>query len=209
MNKEQIIKKQLVFHKRGKAGCAFSSIAARKPDNYEWEHKILCSYTTKEIDEAIEYYIQKEGISTVSLMFPTIRTVYDLCSLIQTLENCKNIITIKTDYQDFQCFGFRVKVEDKLSWVTGFGSFSFFPKTRQTPFTEIAFRVKQKPQYEWEMKESPAETLHLAHMNMQDMEEDTFKDIWQHSLNNTEKILGHKPDFISAAKTTFSIPKTI
>ncbi|EHH2868146.1 hypothetical protein J7076_004804, partial [Vibrio parahaemolyticus] len=100
-----------------------------------------------------------------------------------------------------------VKYEDKVSWVTGFGPFSFFPETRQAPFTEISFRIKPKPQYDYELKESPEDVLHLAHMDIKNVGEKTFKKYWDSSLKNTEKRLGHKPDFISAAKTSFSIPR--
>lgn len=209
MKTQEIINKQLLFHKRGKAGCAFSSIASRKPQYYEWDHKVFQFFDSKSIDEAITNYINSKNVSTLSLIFPEVKTIYELCSLIHTLENCKTITSVRSKYENFQCFGLRIKVKDKLSWVTGFGPYSFFPETRKTPYTEITFRVKEKPNYEWEMKESAEETLHLAHMDMKNIEEQTFKKLWNYSLNNTEKQLGHKPDFISAAKTTFSIPAFI
>ncbi len=43
-------------------------------------------------------------------------------------------------------------------------------------------------------------------MNMKDIPKEQFSNLWCASLTNTEKILGHKPDFISAAKMSFSIP---
>ena len=56
------------------------------------------------------------------------------------------------------------------------------------------------------MKEAPENVLHLADMDMKGMGENKFKALWYGSLDNTEKVLGHKPDLRSAAKTTFAVP---
>jgi len=43
-------------------------------------------------------------------------------------------------------------------------------------------------------------------MDMKGMGENKFKSLWFGSFDNTEKLLGHKPDLRSAAKTTFAVP---
>ena len=90
--------------------------------------------------------------------------------------------------------------------VSGFGNFDFFPRTRQAVFTEIVFRSKPRPVYDWVMKETAPGVVHLADMDMRGMQENKFKAIWYGSFDSTEKVLGHKPDLKSAARTTFAIP---
>ncbi|AWG85907.1 hypothetical protein [Vibrio parahaemolyticus] len=207
MNIKKIKEKQLEFYRSGKAGCVFAAVAAKDPKKYEWGQTVLTSIDPHEIDHVIDFYKRSSEVSTLSIIFPHVHSMYDLCTLIYSLEKCKNIIIEKAKYNNYDCFGIRVKYEDKVSWVTGFGPFSFFPETRQAPFTEISFRIKPKPQYDYELKESPEDVLHLAHMDIKNVGEKTFKKYWDSSLKNTEKRLGHKPDFISAAKTSFSIPR--
>jgi hypothetical protein len=111
------------------------------------------------------------------------------------------------EYMESICVGYRVNLGDNLtSWVTGFGGFDFLPKTRQSVFTEITFRSKPRPNYTKVMKDSPENVVHLADMEMHGMGENKFKSLWYGSLDNTEKVLGHKPDLRSAAKTSFSVP---
>lgn len=76
-------------------------------------------------------------------------------------------------------------------------------------FTELTFRTKARPQYKKVMKEAPPGVLHLADMDMKGMGENKFKSLWFGSFDNTEKILGHKPDLRSAAKTTFAVPVSL
>ena len=110
---------------------------------------------------------------------------------------------------DYICVGLRVVSGSERSWVTGFGNFDFLPKTRQAPFTEIIFRSKPRPDYDSVMKEAPAGVLHLADMDMKGMRENKFKALWFGSFDKTEAVLGHKPDILSAAKTTFAFPKAL
>ncbi|WP_299495780.1 hypothetical protein [uncultured Shewanella sp.] len=206
MNTNSIINEQRIFYKNEGAGCVFAALAARNPAKYGWGHEIINDVSSKNIDLIIDSFKEKKDISTLSLIFPKVRTLFDLCNFISTLEKCNNIIVEKENYLGHECFGFRVKCQNKLSWVTGFGPFSFFPATRTSPHTEISFRIKPKPHYDFEMKKCDEDILHLAHMEMKGMGANHFKKVWSSSLTKTEKLLGHKPDFISAAKTTFSIP---
>jgi hypothetical protein len=112
----------------------------------------------------------------------------------------------KEEFDDSMCLGYRVAVGDLTSWMTGFGPFAFLPKTRQAPFTEIIFRSKPRPQYDWVMKEAPPDLIHLADMDMKGMAEEQLRSLWEGSLTNTESVLGSKPNLRSAAKTTFAIP---
>jgi len=56
------------------------------------------------------------------------------------------------------------------------------------------------------MKEAPLGVIHLADMRMHGMSENKFQSLWYGSFDNTERVIGHKPDLRSAAKTTFAVP---
>lgn len=202
-----ILKKQLEFYRNRKAGCIFAAIVARNPKKYAWQQIILGKTDSEKIDEIIETAINEENISTLSIILPDIINTQDLVEFISTFEKCKNVLLEQEITVDNRkCLGFRVKVGNDLSWVSGFGNFAFLPKTRQAPYTEIAFRVKPRPHYEWHMKQPIKGVIHLAEMDMLGVPKRVFKKWWNASLQNTKKILGHSPDIHSAAKTTYSIP---
>lgn len=56
------------------------------------------------------------------------------------------------------------------------------------------------------MKEAPEGVIHLADMDMKGMKDIQLQYLWDGSFKNTERIIGHKPDLRSAAKTTFAVP---
>jgi len=204
MTDNEIKEEQFDFYKKHKAGCSFAAIVARQPDNYGWHQEVLRNLDF--FDKVVETSIKNNDVSTLSLILPNIQTITELCNLIRELEKQSSVIIEQVSFEDFQCIGMRVKIDIFTSWVSGFGNFNFFPLTRQAPFTELSFRVKPRPDYEWIMKEAPENVIHLADLDMHGITKDSFVRLWNSSLLNTEKILGHKPDLKSAAKTTFAIP---
>lgn len=202
---EEIINHQLEFYKKNRAGCAFAALAAKIPLKYGWMHYVI-STEKLNIMHHVQKAISNPGISTVSLIFPDVQTTSDLLKLIDSFRKCGFTIEEK-EFDGYVCYGIRVEVLGKQSWVSGFGNFDFFPKTRQAPHTEIVLRVKEAPDYELQMKNTDKDVLHVAHMDMIVLTECPFKRLWKTSLDTTKKILGHKPNLLSAAKTTFSIPK--
>lgn len=205
-----IIEKQLDFYKNKKSGCTFASILAHNPSKYKWKHFIVNEVNNKKIDDIIIQAIKDRNISTVSIIFPSVISSEDFIYFITVLEKCENIVLeqdiVKNNYR---CLGFRAKVFNNLSWISGFGNFDFLPKTRQAPYTELVFRVKNRPNFDKYMKPPIKGVVHLADMNMQGMEDNIFKRLWASSLLNTKKVLGHTPNLHSAAKTTYSIPSKL
>lgn len=201
-----VIKTQLEFYKRGGAGCLFAAHAANNPSKFEWRLSV------SDVDEEkIEFLVQEAvilpDVSTQSIIFPSVIHVSELKYLLTVLQKVPSFfLEQEQEHEKMMCLGFRVRIGGKVSWITGLGGFSFLPKTRQAVFTEIVFRSKPRPVYEWVMKEAPKDVLHLADMDMKCMSENKFKALWYGSLDNTEKLLGHKPDMRSAAKTTFAVP---
>lgn len=206
MLSKSVVKTQLEFYKRGGAGCLFAAHAASNPTKYEWKLSVS-EIDVMQIESIIQSAISLPNVSTQSIIFPSVISVKELKYLLDVLQEVPSFfLNQEEEFQDMMCLGFRARINDKTSWVTGFGSFTFLPKTRQAVFTEIVFRSKPRPNYEWVMKEAPKNILHLADMDMKGMGENKFKSLWYGSLDNTEKVLGHKPDLQSAAKTTFAIP---
>ena len=205
-NLDVIEREQLKFYRTSKGGCAFAAVAAKDPGKYGW-HQVITDAHSDSIDTEIQRAIHTPDVTTLSLIFPSVTTDEDLISFVEILRNCRNVFfEHETVYEDTICFGIRVKVGDLKSWVSGFGNYGFLPETRRTPYTEITFRVKPRPNYKWVMKKSPANVIHLADLDMLGITKATFIRLWELSLQNTAKRLGHKPDLKSAAKTTYSIP---
>jgi len=206
MLNQSVIKTQLAFYKRGGAGCLFAAHAANNPSKYEWRLSV-CEAAAEKIESIVRDAIISPNVSTQSIIFPSVIHTKELRGLLCVLQEVPSFfLEQEEEYENMMCLGFRARINDKVSWVTGLGGFSFLPKTRQAVFTEIVFRCKPRPEYEWVMKEAPENVLHLADMDMKGIGENKFKALWYGSLDNTEKMLGHKPDLRSAAKTTFAVP---
>lgn len=206
MQEQAIIETQLEFYRKGGAGCLFAAHAARDPSKYEWRLSVS-DVDKAQIEDLIQSAIFLAEVSTQSIIFPSVMTRENLKNLLLILKETPSVsLDQEEEFDDAMCLGYRIKVGDLKSRMTGFGSFDFFPKTRQAVFTEIVFRVKPRPDYKWVMKETPSGVIHLADMDMKGMRENQFKALWYGSFDNTENVLGHKPDLRSAAKTTFAVP---
>jgi hypothetical protein len=209
VQKSKIIATQLDFYRKGLAGCMFAAHAAQDPGRYEWRFDV-CDAEVDKIENLIQTAIDKPDVSTQSIIFPAVANEGDLILLLRLLLQVPSIsLGQEEQFEDTICLGYRVAIGHLKSWVTGFGQFTFLPKTRQTVYTEIVFRTKPRPLYEKTMKPSPDGIVHLADMDMKQMKEKQFKALWRNSFDNTEKHLGAKPDLRSAAKTTFSIPSLL
>lgn len=201
-----IIQTQLDFYRKGGAGCLFAAHAASDPKKFDW--RLTVSHVDAgQITAIASEAISAPHISTQSIIFPSVVEMEDLLTLLSVLgEAAPFSLGMQEQFKRMMCLGYRAQVGDEQSWVAGFGNFRFLPKTRQAVFTEIIFRSKPRPQYDKVMKEAPTGTIHVADMDMKGMSENKFKSLWYGSFDNTEHLLGHKPDLRSAAKTTFAIP---
>jgi len=203
---EAVIQTQLDFYRRGGAGCLFAAHAAGDANKYGWRMSVE-SVDKASIEARVASAIAAPNVSLQSIIFPSIVTDDHLLDLLAVLNDSSSFLLELTGrVEESVCLGYRVKIDDAVSWVTGFGSFDFFPETRQATFVEIVFRTKPRPDYATVMKEAPVGVLHLADLEMKGMGKNKFMSLWYGSLDNTEKVLGCKPDLRSAAKTTFAIP---
>jgi len=113
------------------------------------------------------------------------------------------------DFDDSVCLGYRCLLDGVKSYVEGFGDFPFLPVTRRAPFTELAMRVKPRPAYTYVFKDAPPGIVHLADLDMKGIPLETLRRLWDGSLVNTRSLLGSAPDIRSAARTTFSVPRSL
>jgi len=163
--------------------------------------------TSVAIDQAIGQSIADANVSTLSLIFRNCNTASHLLDLVEQLQACKYVFLGQDIlFGGYRCLGFRARVGPFESWVSGFGPFSFFAKTRQAPHTEIVARVKPRPAYKKVMKKAPEGVIHLADMEMLGLGDGNFRKLWSSSFDRTAAIIGHKPDQLSTAKTTFVVP---
>lgn len=206
VDRETVLARQLAFLKHKRAGCLFAAVAAHNPERYGWVHRFPDEHETA-IDKCIAAAIDAPEVTMVSLLFPKVVTTQGLIRFITVLRRCEMLVLEQADSAlGCTCLGFRAKVGEFRSYVTGFGNFSFLPKTRRTPFVEIVMRVKPRPNYEYVFKEAPVGVIHLADLDMRGMGRDKLQGLWDGSFVQTQKVLGEKPDLRSAARTTFSIP---
>lgn len=204
-----ILRRQARFFRKNLAGCAFAAYAARDMKRFGWAQKVL-DIAAPQINSAIRGAIEDPKISTFSLVFRSCKTNSQLLQLIESLRHCDRVF-LEQDVvlSEHRCLGFRARIGTERSWITGLGPFPFFPPTRRTPYTELVMRVKPRPSYKKVMKKTPPGVLHAADMDMLGMDDDDFKRMWSSSLKRTAQIIGHTPDLMSAAKTTFVIPTTL
>ncbi|WP_123906325.1 hypothetical protein [Sphingorhabdus sp. YGSMI21] len=200
---------QRKFFRSNGSGCAFAATAAKDMAKYGWT-QIKSDVDPVSIDKHIKSAIRSEEITTLSLLFPDVDQDQNLKELIENLEKCDSVyLENRFESNDNYGFQFRARVNELTSWVTGFGPFEYLPVTRQSPRTEITIRVKPRPLYAWNFKETPEGIIHLADLDMKGMSDKHLWNHWRVSFERTKRLLGHEPDQESAAKTTFVVPKKI
>ena len=203
---DALIKQQLKFFRTKRSGCLFAAAAACEPKKYGWVHRILPAERSA-IDSELAAAIADPATAMVSLLFPSIASTQALISFVAILKQTNSIMLEQCEeFLGTLCFGFRAKVGELRSYVTGFGDFPFLPATRRTPCVELTIRVKPRPTYEFVFKEAPPQIIHLADLDMLGIDRTRLERLWQGSFTQTQKILGAPPDLRSAARTTYCIP---
>lgn len=162
---------------KGKIGCTFASLFAKKPESIGWK-----TITSPELFEI------PEDCMVLSVQFPG----YSREQVINwALKN--GFFTI--DVND-ECVGLRYMIGDKVSWVQYFGP-DAHAKTRQAPIPELCMTVKMPAKYY--VKVGFKGILHLAHASVANLTEEMCDILWDSSHKNTKKKLGHDPTVKEAA----------
>ncbi len=161
------------WHSRGQNGCVFAQAIASNAPIRGWEQTVLNMSVDEiakpemvtQIDKTIQDSITDSTTQVRSLLFPQVTQPKDLVKLVRVLDTVPSIFTAKEDhYEELSTVALRIDLKDKgvLSWLMGFGPYDFFPNTRQAPITEVAIRVKEKPETIFHRLNQDRETAHLA-----------------------------------------------
>ncbi|WP_338360103.1 hypothetical protein [Yeosuana marina] len=204
------------WHGQGSNGCIFALLAARERDERGWKQLILTdeidsiisNKTLGYINTSIQEAIDDSSIEVLSLLFSKIDSYEHLVKLIKSLIQLELInLTYEEEIDDKVILSLRTPVNDPkvLSWLMAFAPFDSFPKTRQSPITEIAIRVKPKPKEQFYRLTKGDDDAHLADLPIPHSVKVSER-IWDNTLKRTAIILNEKPNIFSAAKTTFTLP---
>ncbi len=205
-SEDALLARQLAFYREKRAGCLFAAAAAKDPARYGWTH-CFSEADEAEIDRLVRKAIEGPATTMVSLLFAEVRTRWEFLQFLGALRRSETLVLEQVEVAfGSTCFGFRARVGDLLSYVTGFGDFEFLPETRRAPLVELVMRVKPRPDYDYVFKEAPPGVIHLADLDMRGMDRDRLWGLWEGSFAQTERMLGKKPDLRSAARTTYSLP---
>lgn len=204
---DALLEGNLQHYRQHHAGCSFAAFAAHKPVAHSWHLEVM--HDPESMDEVVSRLRRNGKIATVSLLFPTVNGQERLEQLIESLSRSDHFFREDLGFHEkYDLVGLRFRVDtETVSWVTGLGPFHWMPATRQSPTTEIAFRIRRRPSYPWTFKETPQGVVHLADMEFPGIDETRMRHLWDSSFDRTRRVLGHPPDMLSAAKTSFILPK--
>jgi len=173
--------KNLKWMQKGNLGCVFATYFSQNHDKYGWKRFL----NPTELPDFQDY-------SSVSLIFEG----FDLKQTrYWALQN-----GFYEEKINDECIGLRLKVGDKVAWVQYFGQESHV-KTRQTPYSELIFKVGNPIDTFHKVKVE--EILHLAQMAINTSIKKFAESFWKKSFENTRKIIGRELGVKEAAKTTW------
>lgn len=212
-NNNKITNEQNSWHVKGNNGCIFSQVIASNVEKYNWQKTIvgpLDGNSTNQIDISVKTAIEDPEVRLLSLIFPAIESVEDLSHLCEILSiMTQTIFLLEDNYVDgLVALSFRASLEngEVLGWIMGFGPYDFFAETRQAPYTELVIPVKKKPDNTYHRHNQDKSSAHVADQHIP-LDDKVLDRIWVNTFKKTEKILGHKPNIFSGARTTVVLPE--
>lgn len=217
-NDELVIELTQNWFKQGQVGCGFAQYMAGDADKFGWRFIVEkeSEYTKSSISKLygrINEHLQASGDEVLSILFPNIDSDVRFAELIQSLvEYTPFFIENTQEYsEELILLSLRLDISGNKnnSWIMALGPFSNFPATRQCPITQIVIRLKVKDTGRMYHKAKNVSDAHNADMPVDMIEPRKQDALWEISFKNTERVLGHKPDNLSAAKYTCPIPKKI
>ncbi len=217
-NDELVIELTQNWFKQGQVGCGFAKYMAGDSDRFGWRFIVekKSEYTKSSISKLyskIKNHIQHSGDEVLSILFPHINSDISFAELIKSLvEHTPFFIDNVQEYSEkLILISLRLDISGNKnnSWIMALGPFDDFPKTRQCPVTQIVIRLKVKDTERMYHEAKNVSDAHNADMPVDMIEPRKQDALWELSFKNTERVLGHKPDNLSAAKYTCPIPKDI
>ncbi|MEX0896059.1 MAG: hypothetical protein WDZ94_03910 [Patescibacteria group bacterium] len=204
---DQLVKDvQRHWHIRGQNGCVFAQIVAAQADKLGWDSEVVRE-NSNDLPSLLQASIDNPKCQNLSLIFPEIHTVEQLCDTIRSLFEKKIVkITAERLFGEFVILELRLRIsKDSEAWLVGFGPFDFLPKTRQAPQVEIAVRTKPKPDDLNKQLNQDYGAAHLADIPI-NLDDDRFNAILESTKKRTAQIIGSESRETSKAKVTFTIP---
>ncbi|HET8815698.1 MAG TPA: hypothetical protein VFM51_12190 [Solirubrobacterales bacterium] len=203
------------WHQTGQTGCLFARHLARNIAPLQWPYLVLAGQgdeLRESIPETVPFALKSaiafEECEILSLLFPQITRVSELLELCTALARDTEI-TMEEDrsHPNWVTVALRLDItgEEQLSWIMAFGPFNQWPQSRRAPITELAIRVKPKPDQLFHKLNQDHAAAHLADTPLP-VNEEQMEAIFERTGQATRDVLGGDPDFRSAAKTTFSYP---
>jgi hypothetical protein len=164
------------------------------------------------ISEAVPYALksamESEKCEILSLLFPHVTQLSEFQELCKSLAD-ETEITMEEDrsHPGWVTVALRLDISQagQLAWIMAFGPFESWPPSRRGPVTELAIRVKPKPDQLFHKLNQDHSAAHLADTPLL-LAEEQMEAVFERTENATRDVLGADPDFRSAAKTTFSYP---
>lgn len=196
-------------------GCAFAKLMAGAPEKYRWHRMVVPGRPGPEIQELrLEQNIisawKDPDAHALSLIFPDVNAVSDLADLMKFILHMERWSVVKIEESDeIVRLGMRFSLSRN---VTAFAIClgphpSVFPKTRISPFTELALPLvpKSKPKKPWQ--DGYPHIAHLADVNL-NLPPDAESRIWSRTKKYKREVLGGRHDG-ARAKVTLTLPRDL
>jgi hypothetical protein len=201
---------------QGQVGCLFARRAARYSQHIGWETTVFTAYPDHSsqielalsLEAALRAATASRTCQLQSFLFPLVRTSEQLVDLIHAFTAVESVTlarTVRVGDMTGLSLQARLVDTDVKAWLLGFGPFDHIPPTRRAPSVEVIIRPKTKPTRMFHRINQDRAVSHIADVPLQ-MTDQYAEIVWQETLRNVERILGHTPDRLTAATTTFSVP---
>lgn len=209
-----IIKLTKNWFRQGQVGCGFAQYMAHDTEQFGWRFMVereteFTNDTVNELFSRINNHIIKSNDEVLSILFPNIDDEYKLASLVKSLVDYTPFFIdgVKDYSQDQMLVSLRLDISgsQNYSWIMALGPYDNFPLTRQCPITQLVIRLKVKDVNRMYHKAKNVSDAHNADIPVDMIETRKQDALWELSFKNTKRVLGHKPDDLSAAKYTCPI----
>jgi|GEM_PF-3496391 len=130
---------------------------SKSSEDYGWTIVTISDENVENIckraDELIQEAISDESVFALSLIIPYLNSINRLEKFVETVRDLPNwnVTTDRIESTNERLVRINYNLAEKSSsgenrviWILGFGNFSCFAKTRQSPYTELAMTVKSK-----------------------------------------------------------------
>ena len=204
---------QADWHRQGQNGCIFAQILSANRPAHGWMTIVVPRSGAVEAAAAIAEHtragVENSEVRVASFLLPWLTSEADLARLLKALGDSPGWSVEGTELDEAHTnLAVRLALEDGTvsSWVLGFGSFSFSPMTRRSPFVEIVVPVKPKVPGHHRMDDTMTVT-HLADVPLAAFSDSKYEGMKKGTKRHRLFMLGgDKKEKRAKAKVTFTIP---